>query len=180
MLLVRILVYAVIFLLTTPASSQKFTVASGVISFFSQAPLEDIKAENLSVSSILNPATGEIAFAIPINKFQFEKKLMQEHFNEKYMESDTYPKSTFAGKIGGFTMQASGVQPATAKGKLTIHGVTRDVEIPGTLEVRGDELKMNAKFIIKLEDYKIKIPKIMWQNIAEQIEVTVDLMYKPQ
>ncbi|MCK6617884.1 MAG: YceI family protein [Cyclobacteriaceae bacterium] len=160
--------------------AQKYSVSEGVITFFSAATLEDIKADNRKVASVLNTATGEIAFSIPINQFQFEKKLMQEHFNEKYLESEKYPKSTFAGIVEGFTMSKSGAQQATAKGKLTIHGVTRDVEIPGTIEVQSGVLKLQSKFIVKLEDYNVKIPKLMWQNIAEQVEVTVDLIYKPQ
>ncbi|QOI98022.1 MAG: YceI family protein [Flammeovirgaceae bacterium] len=166
--------------LSVVAHAQKYSVAEGVITFFSSATLEDIKADNRKVASVFNTASGEIAFSIPINQFQFEKKLMQEHFNEKYLESDKYPKSTFAGKVEGFTMGKPGMQQATAKGKLTIHGVTRDVEIPGTIEVQAGSLKLQSKFMVKLEDYNVKIPKLMWQNIAEQVEVTVDLTYKPQ
>lgn len=159
--------------------AQKFAVAEGFISFYSSAPLEDIKAENRKISSLFNGTTGDIAFSIPINQFQFEKKLMQEHFNEKYMESDKYPRSTFSGKISGYDPSVSSSQQVTAKGKLTIHGITRDVEIPGTIEGGNGMLVMKAKFMVRLEDYGIKIPKLMWQNIAEQVEVTVDLTYKP-
>jgi polyisoprenoid-binding protein YceI len=160
--------------------AQKYTAVEGVITFFSAATLEDIKADNRKAASVFNAATGDIAFSIPINQFQFEKKLMQEHFNEKYLESEKYPKSTFSGKVEGFSLNAQGVQQVMAKGKLTIHGVTRDVEIPGTIEVQTGSLKMQSKFMVKLEDYSVKIPKLMWQNIAEQVEVTVDLTYKPQ
>jgi hypothetical protein len=162
------------------AAAQKYIVADGMISFFSSATLEDIKAENYKVASVFNTATNEIAFSIPINEFQFEKKLMQEHFNEKYLESEKYPKSTFSGRVEGFNPAAQGIQQATAKGKLTIHGVTRDVEIPGTVERQSGNLRIKSRFIVRLEDYKVKIPKLMWQNIAEQVEVTVDLLYKPQ
>lgn len=162
------------------AYAQKYSAAEGVITFYSKATVEDIKADNRKVASIFNASTGEIAFSIPINQFQFEKKLMQEHFNEKYLESEKYPKSTFSGKVEGFYLNTQGVQQATAKGKLTIHGVTRDVEIPGTIEVQSGSLRMQSKFIVKLEDYNVKIPKLMWQNIAEQVEVTVNLTYKPQ
>ncbi len=105
---------------------------------------------------------------------------MQEHFNEKYMESEKFPKSTFSGKIEGFNAELKGVQQVGAKGKLIIHGVTTPVEISGTAEVQSDWIQLKAKFIVKLADYDIKIPQLMWQNIAEQVEVTVDFTYKPQ
>lgn len=165
---------------TRQAIAQKYAVTEGMISFFSSATLEDIKAENPKVASVFNAATGEIAFSIPINEFQFEKKLMREHFNEKYLESEKYPKSTFSGRVEGFNPNAQGIQQATAKGRLTIHGVSREVTIPGTVEVQSGNLRMQSKFIVKLADYNVKIPKLMWQNIAEQVEVTVNLLYKPQ
>jgi polyisoprenoid-binding protein YceI len=162
------------------AVAQKYTAAKSFISFYSHAAIEDITADNKKVSSILNVATNDIVFSVPINEFKFAKSLMQEHFNEKYMESDKYPKATFSGKVSGFDPSKSGVQKAKANGKLTIHGVTRDVEIPGTLEKQGESLQLKAKFVVKLADYKIEIPQLLWQNIAEQVEVTADFLYKPQ
>ncbi len=105
---------------------------------------------------------------------------MKEHFNEKYMETEKYPKSTFQGKVSGYDPNATGTQNVSSKGKLTIHGETKEVEIPGTIEKQGEKLLMKSKFIVKLEDYKITIPQLLWQNIAEQVEVTVDFTFKPQ
>lgn len=105
---------------------------------------------------------------------------MQEHFNEKYMESDKFPRSTFSGKVSGYDPSTASVQTVMVNGQLTIHGITRDVEIPGTIERKNGMLLMKSKFMVRLEDYNIRIPKLMWQNIAEQVEVTVDLSYKPQ
>src|SRR5687768_7648558 len=104
--------------------SQKYQSEKSTIVFFSDAAIEDIKADNKKASSIFNSATGDIVFSVPISEFQFQKSLMQEHFNEKYMETDKYPKSTFQGKISGFDINAKSIQQANAKGKLTIHGVT--------------------------------------------------------
>lgn len=162
-------------------AAQKFVTETSHVSFYSHAAIEDIRAENKKASGIFNSDTGEIAFSIPINEFQFEKSLMQEHFNEKYMESDKYPKGTFQGKIVGYNKAAAEVQQVKASGKLTIHGVTRDVEIPGTIEKKSDgKLEMKAKFIVKLVDYKVKIPELLWNKVAEQVEVTVDFAFKPQ
>lgn len=159
------------------ANAQKYTSEKSTVTFFSSAALEDIKADNAKASSVFDASNGNIAFVVPINEFQFRKSLMQEHFNEKYMETEKYPKSTFQGKIVGYDANAA-TQNVKAQGKLTIHGVTKDVEIPGTIEKQGDKLVMKSVFIVKLADYKVEIPKLMWQNIAEQVEVTVNFTYK--
>jgi hypothetical protein len=159
--------------------TQKYTVSKSTVVFFSEAAIENITAENTRATGIYDAGSGQIAFSIPIKEFEFEKSLMKEHFNEKYMDSEKYPKSTFQGSITGYSSGASGAQPATARGKLTIHGQTKEVNIPGTVEKLGDTLVMKSKFIVRLEDYKIKIPKLMWQNIAEQVEVTLDFTFGP-
>jgi len=166
--------------LSTLSWAQKFKTEKTFVSFFSDAAIEDITAENKAAAGIFNSATSEIAFSIPIKEFQFAKSLMQEHFNEKYMDSEKYPKATFKGNINGFDAQATGAQQVKAAGKLTIHGETKDIDVPGTIEKQGDKFVMKSKFIVKLEDYKIKIPQLMWQNIAEQVEVTVDFTFSPQ
>jgi len=173
-------VWAFLFVIALNASAQKYVLEKSLITFFSDAAIEDITAKNSKASSVFDIQASEIAFSVPINQFQFAKKLMQEHFNEKYMESEKYPKATFSGKMSGFDISAKGAQKAKANGKLTIHGVTTMVEIPGTAEVVSGKIVLKAKFIVKLADYNIKIPQLMWQNIAEQVEVTVDFTYKPQ
>ena len=170
----------VILMLPLSSQAQKYGVEKGVITFFSDATLEDIEADNKKVVSLFNSATGDIAFSVPIKEFQFEKSLMQEHFNEKYLESDKFPKASFQGKISGFDGKGSGEQQVTASGKLTIHGCTQEVVIPGTIQVMGTKLVMQAKFTVKLEAYKVAIPQLMWQNIAEEVEVTINFTYKAQ
>ena len=167
-------------LFSNVAFSQKFVAEKSQITFFSDAALEDITATNKKASSIFNSENGEIVFSIPISEFQFAKSLMQEHFNEKYMESDKYPKSTFQGKVENYDASKKETQNAKAVGKLTIHGVTKDVELPGTIETNGSKLVMKSKFIVKLEDYNVARPQLLWQNIAEQVEVTVEFVFKPQ
>ncbi|GIV35925.1 MAG: hypothetical protein KatS3mg032_0304 [Cyclobacteriaceae bacterium] len=161
-------------------SAQQYTVAGGYISFYSSAPLEDIQAVNQRVSSLFNSTSGEIAFSVPVNGFEFKKKLMQEHFNEKYLESEKFPRATFTGRISGYDASVSGLQTVQAVGKLTIHGVTRKVNVPGTIARQGENLIMKSKFTVRLEDYSVSIPKILRQNIAQQVEVTVDLVFKPR
>jgi len=161
-------------------SAQKYVLEKSNVIFYSEAAIENITAKNSKASSVLNTQTSEVAFSIPIREFQFAKKLMQEHFNEKYMESEKFPKSTFSGKLIGFSSTEKGVQQVKANGKLMIHGVTLTVKVPGTAELQSDRIILKSKFMVKLADYNIKIPQLMWQNIAEQVEVTVDFTYKPQ
>lgn len=159
--------------------AQKYQSEKTFVSFFSDAVLEDITAENKKSSSIFNASTGDIAFSIPMKEFKFAKSLMQQHFNEKYVESEKFPKSTFQGKIVGFSPDATGPQEVKAQGKLTIHGVTKDIDVPGTIEVKGKQLLMKSKFMVKVADYEIEIPQLVFQNIAEEVEVTLDFVYKP-
>lgn len=166
--------------LATEVMSQKYVVDKSNVVFFSDAAIEDITANNKKSSGIFSIETSEIVFSIPITEFQFAKSLMQEHFNEKYMESDKFPKSTFKGKVTGFDPKGADTQQATATGQLFIHGVTQDVTIPGTIQKVKDKLQFKTKFIVKLADYKIEIPQLLWQNIAEQVEVTADFTFKPQ
>ena len=158
--------------------SQKYNAEKTSVIFFSDAVLEDIKAENKKSSSIFNASTGDIAFSIPMKEFKFAKSLMQQHFNEKYVDSEKFPKSTFQGKIIGFNPDAKGPQEVKAQGKMTIHGVTKDIDIPGTIEVKGKQLLMKSKFMVKVADYEITVPQLVFQNIAEEVEVTIDFTYK--
>jgi len=159
---------------------QKYTLDKSSIEFFSKATIEDIKADNIKSSSLLNIGTGEVVITIPIKSFEFEKALMKEHFNEKYLESEKYPRAIFQGKFVPNIQHTIDQQSVTAIGKLTIHGVTREVQLPGTIEWKDSQVLAKASFIVRLEDYQIKIPQILWQNIAEEVSVSVELIYKPQ
>jgi hypothetical protein len=158
---------------------QKFTAEKGQISFFSDAAIEDIEAVNTIVGSLFNAGTGELVYIIKIRDFVFHKALMREHFNEKYMESEKFPKSTFNGKIVGFKNNIDSEQQVKAVGKLSIHGITRDIDVPGTIVKENGKLHVKSKFKVKLVDYQITIPKIVWQNIAEEVEISIDIIYKP-
>ena len=158
--------------------AQRYRVATSQVSFFSEAPMEDIEAHTQQATGLFDAASSEIAFVVPIRSFQFEKSLMQEHFNENYLESEKYPNATFEGKLDGFQAESKGKQTVTARGKFTIHGVTRDVEIPGEVFRDKDTWQMKAMFPVKLEEYKIRIPKVVFYNIAETVEVNVQFTYQ--
>ena len=169
-----------VFFLSTPLLSQnRFYAEKSLLTFFSDGVVEDIKATNNTVTSIFDLGKMDVAFLVKVKDFEFEKKLMQVHFNEKYMETEKYPKSTFVGSISGFNPGKAGLQHVTATGKLFIHGITKDVKIPGTLEKRGSNLFLRSKFMLKLADYNITIPQIIWNNVAEDVEVELDFTYNP-
>ena len=156
---------------------QKYITESGTISFFSSAPIEDIEALNSRITSIFDADNGNLVYSVPIKHFEFNKSLMKEHFNENYLESEKFPKSTFKGKLEGFQKQ-EGSQEIRAVGDLFIHGVIKRVEIPGTIEMGEGKVIMNAKFAIAVADYEVEIPSILFHNIAEVVEVTLNINYK--
>jgi polyisoprenoid-binding protein YceI len=176
----RFLICCLFILIANLVLAQKFVLEKSKVVFFSDAAIEDIRAENTKSVSIYNAETHDVVFSIPIAEFQFENATMREHFNEKYMDTDKFPKATFQGKFSAFDSNNKETQPVTAKGKLTIHGVTRDVEIAGSITSAFQSMQAKATFIVKLADYNIKIPQLLWQKIAEQVEVTVEFSYKPQ
>ncbi|MBS1952381.1 MAG: hypothetical protein OJF59_001996 [Cytophagales bacterium] len=169
--------FFVVLIWCSEVCAQKFSAEKGYIKFFSSAAIEDITAENKMASSIFNEQTGEIDFSVPINEFQFEKSLMKQSFNEKYLESEKFPQATFQGKLSGYQKPLTTRQNATATGKMTIHGIAREVVVQGSIENDKGNLVMRAKFKVKLADYNITIPKLLWRNIAEQVEVTVVFNY---
>lgn len=166
-------------LISISAFSQKYISTQTDVSFYSEAPVENIEAKNTKSKSIFDLNSGEIVISIPISSFVFDKSLMQEHFNEKYMESNKYPKATFNGKVLGFDVNKQGTQKVKAKGKLTIHGVEQEIEHSGELSLSEGKVTLNHAFEVALKDYKIKIPKVLWQNIAEVIEVKLTFEYAP-
>ena len=169
---------AVITLIGLSATAQKFMTRSGKVTFFSATPVENIEAFNNETAAAINSATGDVVFQVPIKSFKFENQLMQEHFNESYMESDKFPKAEFKGKMAPADISKDGTYKTMVSGKMTIHGVTKDIQIPGTITVKGGELTMNAKFMVATADYKINIPSLAAGKIAKQIEVTVNTILK--
>ncbi len=156
--------------------AQKVLSVSSTTRFFSAALLENIEATTTKGKSVIDLSTGEIAFSIPISSFQFDKSLMQEHFNEKYMETEKFSKANFSGIIKNWENGKS-ISAAIAKGKLTIHGVTKVVTTSGLVKFEKKKLFITAKFNVKLQNFGIEVPSIMFQKIAEVVEVTINYEY---
>jgi len=164
------------------AQAQKHVSKTGHIWFYSYTPIEEIEAHNRQVVGILDPSTGDLQFSLLIKSFEFQKALMQEHFNENYMESDKFPKSSFKGKLsdtGKIDFKKDGTYPAAASGELTIHGITKMVSATGTIEIKAGIITSMAKFSVAPKDYDIKIPAVVENNIAKSIDVTVEVTYTP-
>jgi hypothetical protein len=169
-------------LLVFTTNAQKFMTRNGFIGFFSHTSMEDIKGDNNQVVGIIDITTGEMVFQALIKSFHFDRALMEEHFNENYMESEKYPKAVFKGKIINFqavTFSKNGTYDITVEGDLTIHNVTNKVSTKGTLEIITGGINANAKFKIVPEDYKIEIPGVVRDKINKDLEVTVAMKYTP-
>jgi polyisoprenoid-binding protein YceI len=144
------------------------------ISFFSETPMENIDAVNKDGKAILNTKTNELVFVVTIIGFKFKKPLMEEHFNENYMESDKYKTAHFKGQIiGDVDYLKNGEYKVKAKGVLNIHGVDKEREISGVITVKNGAIELNSSFDVNLKDHKIKIPKMVIKNIAETVKVTI-------
>jgi hypothetical protein len=155
----------------------KFYAKNGKISFFSATSVENINAVNKSVVCLLDSKTGDLQFAVLLKGFEFKKALMQEHFNSDFVESDKFPKSEFKGQItnnGSINYLSDGTYPANVKGKLSIHGVTKDVETNGSIIVKDGKISLSSTFNILLADYNISVPKLYRDNISKSIKITVD------
>jgi polyisoprenoid-binding protein YceI len=163
--------------IATAGMAQKFTTKTGQVSFFSGTALEDISAVNKQALSAGDISKGEVAFVVQIRGFEFEKALMQDHFNENYMHSDKFPRATFNGSFQkAAPLTWPGSHQVELLGKLEIHGVSKEIRVPATLAVKGEEAQLNLKFSIKLADYGIKNDKA--KNISETIEITVKTSMK--
>ncbi|MDZ4822641.1 MAG: YceI family protein [Flavobacteriales bacterium] len=171
-----ILLSAVALIISLPSAAQKFGTKAGHINFYSSTKVEDIKADNHAVNAVLDASTGDLQFAALIKSFEFEKALMQEHFNENYMESSTYPKAQFKGKVNDMSavnLKKDGTYPAKATGDLTMHGVTKNITIDTMYKVTGGKVSAESKFYVNPKDYNISIPEVVKDKISGNIEVTV-------
>ena len=174
-----LLLFSCFFLLAITGFSQKYVTKNGYIRFYSESPMEKIEAINRVVNSALDAATGDFVFKVLLKSYVFEKALMQEHFNEKYVESDKYPNSTFIGKVTNIkdvNFAKEGSYPVTIEGKLSIHGETKQITEKGTFEIKNGKVLGKAKFNLLLADYKISIPGAVTNNISKSIEITVDVV----
>ena len=163
-------------------AQDKFFTKSGRINFVSKAPLENIDGNHKSVTCVLDTKTGNMQFAVLMKGFEFEKALMQEHFNENYVESHKFPKAEFKGQVVNnqeINYSKDGTYQAKVRGTLIMHGETKEVETTGNIIVKSGKLQAGADFTILLSDFKIEIPKVVKKNISKTEKIIVDCTLEP-
>ena len=176
------LLIAATLLSTSLCAQDKFYTKGGNIQFVSKGAIETIQANHKSVTCVLDTKTGNMQFAVLMKGFEFEKALMQEHFNENYVESHKYPKAEFKGQVvnnSEVNYTKDGTYSAKVKGTLTMHGETKEVETIGNVVVKSGKVQTGAEFTILLSDFKIEIPKVVKDNVSNTVKITVDCSLEP-
>ena len=161
--------------------SQQFYTDKGVTKFDgSKAAFEPIKASNNNTVSIIDSSNGQIAAVIIISEFDFRLGLMQEHFNENYLESNVYPKSTFEGQIKNFSLEElnQDFKEHEIKGVLTIKGVNNNITTKAKIRKIDEKIELTSGFSVMLSDYKVKIPKIVFKKIDEEVKINLNFVYE--
>jgi polyisoprenoid-binding protein YceI len=179
----NMLLAAILFCSATILNAQdKFFTKSGKVYFNATAKIEKVEATNRTAIAVVDTKSGDVQLAVMLKGFEFEKALMQEHFNENYVESDKYPKCQFVGQIinnASISYTKDGVYNAKVKGKLLLHGKEKEVEAAGKLTVQKGKLIMNSDFMIMLSDFNISIPGLVKENISNETKISIDCTMDP-
>jgi polyisoprenoid-binding protein YceI len=160
----------------------RFYTKAGNISFFSKTDLENIDAHNRSVTCVLDTKTGNVQFSVLMKGFEFKKALMQEHFNEDYIESHKYPKAEFKGQVlnnGNIDYSKEGTEQVKVNGQLSIHGQTNEIEVDGTIDKRDGKITITSEFPITISDYKIQVAAFAKNKVAKAVDVRVSCLLVP-
>jgi len=175
------LIFLSAFITISVHSQQLFSSKSTSISFFASTPAEDVEATSTRGSSVIDTKTRNLIFRVSNTTFQFPKKLMQEHFNENYMESDKYPTSTFKGKItDDIDLNKDATYQVTIDGSLDIHGVVKNYQAKAVLIVSKGTITAKTSFKVKVADHQIKIPTLVFAKIAQVVDVQITAVYQPK
>ncbi|HMX39396.1 MAG TPA: YceI family protein [Saprospiraceae bacterium] len=162
--------------------AQKYFTRDAKIKFNSDSKVEKVEAVNKTGTCVLDAATGKTEWKVLIKGFNFEKALMQEHFNENYLESGKFPNSTFLGTITNLSdvkFAQDGTYKVNVKGKMTMHGVSKDIEVPGTIKVSGGNLEISSNIKVACSDYNITIPSVVADKLSNVIDVAISAQLKP-
>ncbi|MNZ83074.1 YceI-like domain protein [compost metagenome] len=174
-----LLIVGVLSLAAAELKAQSQLIARNAeLSFYSSAPIEDIKASSKSGYSVMDTQAKTVYFKVDMRTFKFRKGLMEEHFNENYIESDRYPYAEYKGKIvDDVDLSKDGDYQVTVKGDLLLHNVTQNYTTKADIKVRDGRVSASSSFKVKLADHKIKIPTLLVKNIAEVVDVSVSVVY---
>ena len=177
-LMQKLLLPFLLLAVTIAFGQSKYMTKSGSMSFeASQPSFEPIEATHSAVSALLNADTGELAVLALVRGFRFPLALMEEHFNENYIESHQYPKTSFKGSILNFDSNALSNQPRTVQltGELSMHGVTKLISVSATITKSDEQITLTSSFSVKTSDFGIKIPSLVREQIDENVQVEVSL-----
>ena len=177
----KITIITFLMLSVTSFAQEKLMSKSGKITFEASVPaFEEVKATNSSVTFVLNTKTGEIASLALMKGFKFKVALMEEHFNENYVESDKYPKATFRGKIDNFDAAAltSSAKEFTIKGKLELHGKTKEVTVNAKIKKSDAGIEILSNFSVNASDYDISIPSVVKSKVSNKISIRLEATVK--
>lgn len=177
----RTFILSFVLLICGQAVSQKYFTRDGTIVFESDAPVEKIEAVNNKVMCVWDTESGMVEMAVLVKSFKFEKALMEEHFNENYLESEKFPKAKFKGRVenmSSINLKEDGSYIAEVVGELSMHGVTKSINMNANISVKNGDVKCIANFEIAVADYDIKIPKIVRENIAKTVQILMDIDLK--
>ncbi|TDB63718.1 YceI family protein [Arundinibacter roseus] len=165
---------------STLTQAQLYATSTGQTNFFSETPAENIRAVNTKTQVLLNTTTGEIAVRMNVRDFHFPNKLMEEHFNENYLESEKYPTSTFKGKITKLPdWTQNGTTDVRVDGTLLIHGKEQPRTLTGKISVQEKNITLTTDFEVALKDHQIDVPKIVFVKIAQVIDVKANYILTP-
>jgi hypothetical protein len=174
------LLFTVVTAFTSQLSAQIFMAKTCEVTFFSQTPIEDITASSKIAKPLLNTKTQDVQVKIPMTSFVFEKPLMQEHFNENYVESEKFPFAIFKGKINEKTdFTADGENNVTVTGIMSLHGVDKEYTMPGKLIIKGGQITISSTFKITFADHKIIIPSLYAGVFPPDTEVKINSVLEP-
>jgi hypothetical protein len=179
----KIILILTIVLIATNTFAQKFITRNGEIKFEGSMPgIEEIAATNKTASCIFDQTTGDFVSLSLVKAFKFKSPLMEEHFNENYLESSKYPKSTFKGKVLNFdeTKLSATKTDYDLEGDLTIHGVTKKVKVKISLFSNNGKVVASSNFLVKLADFKIEIPSLVKSKIAENVKIALNFTLEKQ
>jgi hypothetical protein len=169
-------------LFSAPVFAQKYFTRDARVKFSSETPMEKIEGLSKTASCVLDTKTGKMEWKVLVKGFKFEKALMEEHFNENYMESTKFPNATFKGEITNLSdinFNQEGKYNAKVKGKMNIHGVEKEVTADGVVKVAGGIIEMQSYFNVLCADYNIAIPAVVRDNIAKEVKVAVNAKLNP-
>ncbi|MEL6588529.1 MAG: YceI family protein [Bacteroidota bacterium] len=177
----RILVIILALLGWLPTRAQIHLTQNGSVSFTSDAPLELIQAKSEELQGAINPNSYTFAFSLRIQSLNgFNSELQKQHFNEKFLESRQYPKATFSGKlIERIDFSQNGTYDVRAKGSFHVHGVSQERIIRAQLIIEDGVWIVRSRFKVLVADHNITVPKVVYQNIAEEIEVEIQARLIP-